>query len=156
MFKSKGRIVYDPKRNMDKDTKWWCVLEIGEDLPEYLRWFLDREWYNFDASSIKRKYHRPPHSPHISIIRGEIPKSNKDSWGSLLRGKKLEFEYNLDIKHTRGFKNEVGEFFFVKAVFPEYNEIRAHYGLDTEKNGQPFRGHITFARTYQQPLSVYK
>ena len=148
MFKSKGKIIYDPKRNMDKDVKWWCVLEFEKDLDDYLRWVLDREWSKFDASTIKRRYHRPPHKSHISIIRGEVPRQNKGSWGDLYRGKTLEFEYDLNISHTKGFKNEIGEFFFVKATFPEYNKVRAHYGLETEKDGVPFRGHITFARTY--------
>lgn len=148
MFKSTGKLVYDPYRKMEKDTKWWCVLELNDELDRYLRWILDREWFTFDTQSKKRRYHRPPHKSHISIIRGEVPKENKKNWGTFLRNKKLEFEYSLDIQHTAGFKNEVGEFFFVKTIFPEYNEIRAHFGLDTERNGRPFRGHLTFARTY--------
>jgi len=149
MFTSKGKVVYDPKRNMTKDTKWWCVLELNDELTEYLRWILDREWVHFDKSTIKRNYHKPPHRPHISIIRGETPKANINNWKSLYKNKILNFEYQLNIHSIKGFKNEIGEFFVVRAVFPEYNKIRSYYGLDTERNGKPFNGHITFARTYE-------
>lgn len=147
--KAKGRVVYNPKRNMTKDTKWWCVLELPTDeLPRYCRNVLDKEWWTYDSSPEKRKYHRPPHRAHISIIRGETPRKNHDHWNMMFKGHNLEFEYDLDIKQTKGFKNEIGEYWYINTVFPEYNLIRAHFGLDTSRNGQPFRGHLTFARCY--------
>lgn len=149
IHKSTGKIIYDPHRNMDRDTKWWCVLELQNDeLPKYLRSILDTEWWTYDSSKKKRGYHKPPHKAHISVIRGETPRENRKNWKKFLANKTLTFEYSLDIQQTAGFKNEVGEFWFVKTVFPEFNVIRNHFGLDTERNGRPFSGHLTFARTY--------
>lgn len=148
-FKTTGKIVYEPKRNSGVPTKWWVVMEFyNDDLSRYLRWHLEKNWWEFDSGQ-KRKYHRPPHKSHITIIRGEEPKKNKNLWGKYLNGKILPVEITLELRKTRGFKSDHGDFRFVKAIFPEYNKIREKFGLPTETpEGISFKGHLTFARTY--------
>lgn len=147
MFKSFGKLVYDPKRSMEKNVTWWCVLEVNEDISGYFRWHLEKNWWFLDQTH-KRKYDRPPHTPHCSIIRGEKPKKNIRDWKVFKNKEILDFEYKLDIRKTGMVKGEKDHFFFFNIYFSEYNEIRSHFGLPTERNGVPFKGHITFARCF--------
>lgn len=146
MFESYGRVVYDPYRNMKTNTKNWLVLEIDEDLCRYYRWHLDRHWWYYDDYSVKRIYSRPSHKAHISIIRGEKIRKNYSDWNKFLARKKLKFSFEPDIRMTSLSRDGKDHFFFIDVMFPEYNELRDHFGLDTSRNGIPFKGHFTFAR----------
>ena len=147
MFISKGKLIYDPIRNMEKNTKWWCVLEIDEEIARYYRNFVDKEWVLADHSTLKRRYLKPPHKAHISIIRGEKPQKNIQDWNKYKKGKLVSFKYSNKIRQTSFHKDGKDYFWFIEAIFPEYNQIRSHFGLPTQRNGNEFKGHITIATT---------
>ncbi|MFA7407691.1 MAG: hypothetical protein WCY93_07730 [Anaerolineaceae bacterium] len=146
-LESYGRIIYNPKRSLKRNTDWWCILEVSEDFARYYRWHLEKSWYHIDHSSVKREYHRPPHKPHISIIRGEKPRKNIDRWGKDMHGKTVRFRYSPLIRQTSFERDGTDAFFFVKTDFPEFVQLRKMFGLKWESNkGIPFTGHVTVAR----------
>jgi hypothetical protein len=147
MFTSTGKLIYDPVRSMKKDTDWWCMLELSNDqIANYYRWHLDRVWWLGDSHSVKREYSKPPHRSHISIIRGEVPRKNKDQWGKFMSGQHLKFNYDNDVRQTTLERDGKDYFWFIDAWFPDYNRIREYFGLEFQRNGIPFKGHITVAR----------
>lgn len=149
MLTSYGKVVYNPKRNMDKNIDWWCVLELkNHGLVDYYRWFLDRHWYDADVRSVKRQYCRPPHHPHISIIRGEKPRKNIEDWGKFLAGEKITFEYSNIIRQTNSIADGKDYFWFIDTFFDQYITIRYHFGLQIKRDGIPFKGHLTIARAF--------
>lgn len=146
MFKIAGKITYDPPRNVK--TQWWLTVEIpkfyGE--AEYQRWLIDRNWCESDSSWTKRKYCMPNHPYHVSIIRGERPKKNIKQWGKYLAGQKVLIEYDTLIRQTTMAKDGKDTIWFVDGTFDGYNDMRDYFGLDTSRNGIPFKGHITIAK----------
>lgn len=151
-FESYGKIIYDPPRgSMKKRTKWWCVVELEQlDMVDYYRWLIDRHWWMADSSTIKRRYHRPVHWPHISVIRGEVPRRNKSDWGKFMSGQRVKFRYTNQVRQTSNayYAEEPDKFWFVDVQWDDYNLIRDHFGLNIQRDGRPFRGHVTVAKTY--------
>ena len=145
MFKAKGRITYDPKRSFKNRQHNWLTIELikFEETAAYMRWLIDRYWWEADVSPLKRDYCRPPHYPHVSIIRGENLRANKSDWGKHHSGKIVEIEYSNMIRRTPNNKH-----WFVDAHSPVVPLMRKHYGLDWQRNGVAFKGHITVARVH--------
>lgn len=149
-FTIEGRITYDPIRGFKQPQKGWLTVELNrsDEVSDYLRWHLDRQWWQIDSHPVKRAYSKPPHSSHVSIIRGERLLANADKWGTLHSKKRVKMDVIVDplIRQTTMERDGKDHFFFVDVVFPEFNELRAFYGLQTERDGTPFHGHMTFAR----------
>lgn len=149
MFTSTGKLIYNPKRTMKTNTDWWCMVELPNDqIANYYRWHLDRNWWIGDTHSVKRAYSKPSHRSHISVIRGEVPRKNKDQWGKFMANQTITFQYDHYVRQTTNHHDGKDYFWFIDAIFPEYNKIRAFFGLDTERNGKPFKGHLTIARVH--------
>lgn len=91
LFKSKGKIKFDPKAIRDPSSKMfkpnWVIVTLEEnDIVEYYSWFLEKEY--------GIRLQRPAFGPHISLIRGEP--INEDLW-KIGKGKwdghEVEFQY---------------------------------------------------------------
>lgn len=152
MFTVKGRVHYEPTRNFKNDdrTKRWLTVEVPnfEEISKYYRWFINKEWYSIDRiRTHKIEYYRPSHPFHVSVIRGENIRDNIHDWGKFMDGKIISIEYDYP-KQILNPPNAKGLFWVCEAYFKEYNELRGHFGLDTERNGIPFTGHITMARAF--------
>lgn len=149
-FKTKGIITYEPKRRMKKDSEWWLTIELPwfEDTGNYYRWHIEKNWWNADSRPLKRSYCRSSHPYHISIIRGEKPRKNLNDWGKLMTGKRVSVEYSNLVRQTDIGRDGKDHFWFVDAYYDKYAKLRKHFGLDYERNGVPFKGHITIARAF--------
>jgi len=151
-FETYGKIVYDPPRGtMKHRTQWWCVVDLKElDLIDYYRWWVDREWVQADSRNMKRRYHRPVHWPHISVIRGEKPRQNIQDWGKYMAGETIKFRYTNQVRQTSNayYADEPDRFWFIDTEWGDYTKFRKHFGLNWEHKGKPFRGHVTVAKTY--------
>lgn len=151
-FETYGKIVYDPPRGtMKRRTQWWCVIDLKElDLVDYYRWWVDRVWWEADNHTMKRRYHRPVHWPHISLIRGEKPQKNIHDWNDYLAGERITFRYSNQVRQTSNayYADEPDKFWFIDIEWDGYVDFRKHFGLSWERNGRPFRGHVTVAKTY--------
>lgn len=147
-FKHKGIITYNPKRNVNND--WWLTIELKgfAEVARYYRWFIDTEWWKADSRPYKRGYHKPPHSYHVSIIRGEKPKKNIDKWGKYMAKKRVVIDYSPYIRQTTLKRDGKDHFWFLDAWYEKYADLRKFYGLDYERDGVPFKGHITICRSF--------
>ena len=148
MFETTGILKYEPKRQVA--STWWLTVELPsfEDTSRYYRWFIDREWWIADSSPVKRKYSRSSHAPHVSVIRGEKPRRNIEDWGKYLVDKRVKVRYDPHIRQTTKAVDGKDTFWFVDAYVDGYAEIRKHFGLDYQRNGVPFKGHITIAKVH--------
>lgn len=150
MFETTGILRYDPHRpGMKTRTVWWCVIELDDAIASYYRWFIDREWWQADSSTIKRGYHRPAWGAHVTVIRGERPRKNESDW-KYRDGERISIRYDNKIRQTSSavYADEPDKFWFVDAHWDGYTELRKHFGLPYERDGRSFRPHITVARTY--------
>lgn len=152
-FKAYGRITYDANRGSLKSRLgWWMTIELeDEELSRYYRWWVNRVWWQADSHSLKRNYHRPPHWPHISIIRGEEPQRNKHLWGKYRAGERVKFRYSNVVYQTQNsfYAKRPDLFWYIHVDWEDYVTCRRKFGLTWKRpDGHPFRGHITVARTY--------
>ena len=131
-------------------SQWWLTVELPKfhETMDYYRWFIDREWTQADERTMKRNYHRPSHPPHVSVSRGEEPRKNKGDWGKFMANKKIRIKYSGLVRQTSLARDGKDHFWFVDAQVEEYNELRKHFGLQWQRDGVPFKGHITIARAY--------
>ncbi len=150
-LKTKGFITYEPTRNMQGKSEWWLTIELPyfSDTAKMYRWFIGREWYLADqCHGKKRAYSKPPHHYHISIIRGEKPRANLDQWGKYKANEKVNVEYSNEIRQTSIARDGKDHFWFVEAFYEYYVEMRKFYGLNYQRHGADFKGHITVARAF--------
>lgn len=147
MFETYGIVTYNPRRNVKSD--WWLTLELPEfyEIARYYRWFIDKEWWKADSRNRKRAYSKPPHSYHISLIRGEKPRKNIHHWGKWRAGEKIPVRYDDFIRQTSFERDGKDHFWFFKTD-SEYAEFRKHYGLAWQRNGIEFTGHVTICRSF--------
>lgn len=128
-----GIIRYDPPRyGMKKNTNYWCILELPDDLVKYYQYF------------VKTDLHIPIADPswdaHVSIVRGETPR-NIDVWKKYDR-KKVKIKYYPDIQLKKDPKKE-GLYCFIDFEVPFFRKIRRELGLECK---YPF--HFTIGRTH--------
>lgn len=130
-----GRIVYDPKRGaMKRRTEWWAIVRVDPEITRLLRWWVQKEYF-VDLN-------QQPWEPHITIVRGEMPRANREAWGKYA-GELVTFEYAQNPRKTKGGKNDQGWFWFVDVYSERIQEIRAELGLKTFHHS-----HLTFGRIY--------
>lgn len=135
LHEATGRIVYDPRRKgMKSRTEWWAILRVDPGITELLRWWVKQE--------LHIHLHQQAWEPHISIVRGERPRANADTWGKYA-GELVTFQYAQDPYKTKGGKNDEGWFWIVDVICPRIQEIREELGLRTF-----FKSHLTFGRIY--------
>ncbi len=149
-FTTTGVLRFDPPRGrMKTRTEWWCVIEVDNDIRDYYRWHMDREWWNADNSTIKRFYVSPSWNAHLSVIRGERPRENEYLWG-VGSGELVQIQYDNQIRQTKNamHSGEVDKFWFIGAEWDGYVAFREQFGLPVTYDGVPHKSHITIARTY--------
>lgn len=146
-YKMAGAINYDPDRkNMKDRTQWWAVASSRNmvEIVRYYRWWLDREWWEYENQRTKRRYHPPSWGAHVTIARGEVPK-NPQFWKAY-QGEVIEMEYESRIIPVRdlGFRDK---FFMIRVRSPRIMEIREELGLSNfDSMGRPYEAHLTIAR----------
>jgi len=97
---------------------WWVTLDPVDDIGEYYR-----KTYNWEnrARIITQK---PKWGSHISVLRAEEPKKNKETW-ELQDGKDFEFYYeNIVITG--------GSHICLNVLCPQAEELRIYFGLNKE------------------------
>lgn len=148
LLKTYGYLTYNPNRRVNSD--WWLTIELPKfnDISRHFRWQLDRNWWIADSSPVKRNYHKPPHSHHISVIRGEKPLDNINDWGKWRSNEKIEVFYSNQIRQTNLEKDRRDDIWFVDTFVKDYHIFRKHYGLKYQRDGIPFKGHITIANSF--------
>ena len=115
MYKSSGRLLYDPtaeKQVKTREDPYWLILECDAGISLYYRYWLKKAKY---IDMIK-----PAWGAHISITRGEKI-TNKDAWKKH-SGKKIDFEYVPEVKSN-------GKHFWLSVISKELEEIRTELGL---------------------------
>jgi len=145
LFKSTARIVYDPKRgNMKRRTKWWCVANADPEIARYYRWWVERHFWG--RTAIHPKWiHQPAWGAHISVVRGEQPRPQYLPAWNKLHGETVEFEYEPIpiLSNPAHRKNKDGDFWYIHAFCPTFDQIRDELGLRTFH-----RFHMTVGRVY--------
>ena len=146
MFRSIGKVVYDPPRGTMKNrTQWWCILNIDREITRYYRWWVTKQYNPFGITDWK--VHAPAWDAHVSIIRGERPPQDKMHLWKKYQGQRFDFEYypvgNFYAVPPR--KGEApGLFFLIDVECPELVEIRKEFGFKYD-----WKLHLTFGRTYE-------
>jgi len=125
MFKSTGRLAYDPAARI-KSEPWWLILRTDPEIVNYYQHWLKQ---NYDLQFEKTVW-----GSHISVNRGVAPKY-KDLWKKY-QGEKIEFTYSNSIYRKHWF-------FCVDAQSERLMEIREELGLSKLP---PAGFHITIGR----------
>lgn len=143
MFKSTGRILYDPPRpGMKRRTQWWAIVSVDREITRYMRY-----WINQQRNPLKLDGHdlcQPSWDAHISIVRGEQPRQNEHLWRKY-HGQKIDFYYDHNVRQsgdTTGW-DRPNHFYFINVDCPFLDQIRQELGLITN-----WRYHLTIGRTY--------
>lgn len=128
-----GVIRYDPPRHgMKKNTNYWCILELPDDLVKYYQHF------------VKTDLHIPIADPswgaHVSIVRGETP-PKIDMWKKY-DGKKVKIRYYPYI-HVKKDPKKAGLYCFIDFEVPFFRQIRRELGLECK-----YTFHFTIGRTH--------
>lgn len=133
MISLEGTLQYDPPRTIKNNRPYWLVLNLPHEIIQYYQWFVRKELF-IDIKD-------PPHSAHVSIVRGEVP-PNIDMWKKY-DGKKLQFQYYPHIIMKKD-KKKPGYFFFINFDCDEIMNIREELGLYSKY----FEWHFTIGRTH--------
>lgn len=125
IFKSNGKIIYDPTAGNAKND-WWIIVECPKDILDYYHhWILKEE---------NIKLNKPLFGAHISVVRGEEP-PNKELWRKY-HEKEISFSYSHDIENK-------DEYYWLRVSSPELNDIREELGLTRDVE---FGFHLTIGR----------
>ena len=146
MFRSTGKVVYDPPRgDMKSRTQWWCVLNADREITRYYRWWVQKMYNPFKIDDWK--IHAPAWDAHVSIIRGERPPQDMMHLWKKYQGKHVEVQYP-DVDQIYAVPPRKGEaaglFFLVDVESPELVEIRKEFGFKSD-----WKLHLTFGRMYE-------
>ena len=129
MFKSEGKIIYDPYRgSMKKRIEWWCVLEVDKEITRYLR---------YKIRKTQGLILQPPSwDAHISVVRGEQPLQHLKKRWKEYHNETLEFEYSNVVRKTgeTDRHNQTSDFWFVDVEAPKLKQIRKEFGLPFDWN----------------------
>ena len=125
MFKSSGKLIYDPYARI-KQAPYWLILKTDEELVRYYKSMLMQK---YDLNFEKTVW-----GSHISVIRGSVPK-HPNQWKKH-QNEVIDFEYTNRIYRVHSF-------FCIDAYSKRLEEIRQELGLPpTPKAGF----HITVGR----------
>jgi hypothetical protein len=117
MFKSYGKIKYDPISPRTKFKKWWMILQCDKELIRYYQHiYYKTHW---------KKLQTAAWGPHISASRGTEP-INKDSWNKH-SGKTIEFSYEYN-----GLFQSNGSHVWLPVKSDKLCDIREELGLTRE------------------------
>lgn len=127
MFKSYGKIVYNPVAGKAKN-QWWMIIETPKDILDYYHhWILKEE---------NIKLQKPLFGSHISVIRGEEPAEHKKDLWCKYDQEEIYFQYSNDIETD-------GQHWWLPITSKQLEEIRSELGFDK----YPEHGyHLTLGR----------
>ncbi|MEO6303505.1 MAG: hypothetical protein ABIP51_10040, partial [Bacteroidia bacterium] len=113
-IESKGKIVFDPLVEKQKDNKpFWAMVMLDGDICLYYLWWLEKRF--------GLKLQKPLWGPHISFIRGE----ETGLWNLIkekYNGKDINFIYDLNVKSN-------GKHWWLRVTCEELKDIREELGL---------------------------
>jgi len=115
--------------------KGWMILDAGPDwFAMYERWMLRQgggQWVKDRHGKLQWRNHtlQPPAlGPHISVIRGDALRRNKDAWRKL-DGREITFSYDPDLADNGDHITDGRHYFWLWVNSPELEEVRASFGL---------------------------
>lgn len=114
VYKSQGKIKYDPRIERGTFQPWWVILQCDRELLRYYQHIYQTLYW--------KKLQTAMWGAHASIVRGEKPK-DLDAW-KRFDGKIIEFSY----EYEGGFHTN-GQHFWIKVWSEEFSEIRKSLGL---------------------------
>ena len=138
MFKSTGKLIYDPIRyGYKKNKNWRCILTVDNDLTRYYRWVIKKE-FGFIL-------YEPSWKSHITIINGEKPLYEK-LWKKH-NNRKIDFVYDINIRWSGDTTDHkyIFKYWFLDVYCAEFNSLRQELGL-SEKS----KYHITIGTLYNK------
>lgn len=132
-FESYGKIIYDPRRpGLKKKNKWWTIVTVDREITRYFRWQVLWNW--------GIKLNQPSWDAHVSIIRGEKPRSHeKMKLWKKYHGQKVKFRYSNRVINAA----DKPQFWFVEIDCPMLRQIRDEFGVPSN-----WKSHLTVGRTW--------
>lgn len=142
-FNSEAELFVDPSIGKKFDP-WWIIATSCNDLVAYYR------------NMIEKRFHvrllKPSFDSHISVVAGEEPLQNADTWSDF-HGRKVSFSYTHEV-----FTN--GAFWWVRVKSKDLENVRKHFGLidagSFSEIGEllttPF--HLTVGKTHPSDITV--
>lgn len=125
MFKSTGRLIYDPYSKL-KAVDNWLIVKTNYEISRYYQYWLKK---NYDLSFDKTEW-----NTHISVVRG-TPPFNRAAWRKY-QNQRVGFSYSHEVYRHDWF-------FCLEVKSPDLEEIRAELGLPRT----PYAGfHLTVGR----------
>lgn len=139
IFKTKGKVIYDPPRpGLKTKNQWWCILTIDRGIVEYYRWWVNKSIAN-PLQLPKKDVCIPSWGAHMSIIRGEKPRPGYEHLWKKYHGHEFEVEYSNVPKETISGE----KFWYLNCVCPEAKAMR-----DELKFPSNWNFHITIGRVW--------
>lgn len=133
IFKSIGKIIYNPRSHLGSNDKW-AILACDDEIGRYYRYLYEKQ-YPYLNGGLAQKLTRPVWGSHISFIRGSEAFHLK-SW-KVDDNKIIEFEYDDGVIDSK-------EYFWLKVSCPYLLNLREQYGLSREPR---YGLHLTIGRT---------
>jgi hypothetical protein len=128
LYRSTGRLLYDPQHDRLGCGPWWCILDACDELLRFYRYQAQRE----DRVILQA----PAWGAHVSVVRGEtVPKPA--AWGKYA-GEEIEFSYDPEI----GWGNNT-VYWWLDVQCPRLEDIREELGLPRKP---PYRLHLTLGK----------
>lgn len=112
MFKTTGKIVYDPTHKVAKFLKWTMILRVPDEITAYYRYWIKRE--------LGIQLNVPCWRSHVTIVRGQRP-LRPHLWNQHA-GREIEIEYSGDIHND-------GKYFWLPVKSQELSDVREELGL---------------------------
>ncbi len=131
MFKSSGRLIYDPHKNTKgrvlKPANYWVILKTDEEIIRYYQ-----HWLQLKSNV---KFEKTLWGSHISVNRGVVPINSK-LWNKH-KNKVFTFLYSNVVKPVNNL------FYYVDVISPDLEDIRDELGLPRLPNNG---FHLTIGR----------
>lgn len=138
MYKTTGKIIYDPKVAVGKnDTMfkpWWMIISFGCDISDFYAWLV--------KARTGIKLQPSAWGPHISVIRGEEP-VDKSLWG-LRNGDLVDVTIDPDMRTN-------SKHWWLRVYCEEAKQLRESLGLSRDGT---FNLHLTIGSTTIKDLPV--
>ena len=123
-----GQLDVEPRTVDGKGgNPWWLIARCDDEIVSYYRWWIQRVHHI--------KIHPPLFGAHISVLRGEEPKQNKDRWGAH-QDQTVTISYGHELTHIQGY-------WFLPAQCAALEEIRLEFALSPQPD---FGFHLTIGR----------
>jgi hypothetical protein len=125
MYKTVGKLIFDPRKGTKDFEPWWVLLNLDREIQRYYAWHLERWGVEVCTGS--------QWGCHISVVKGEKPPL-VDKWGQK-HSKFIKIEYDGRIRYDNG------KHAWIDVYSDELSDFRASLGLHRKR-----RFHITIGR----------